>query len=162
MGFRIEIHPVKWLYYYLAEDDRTGGAIIASSYTVRENKLTGLKSKLVLSFNDIVDFNDESAFNKAIASEIHSYIKGIQPDIEVLYVCCDSGESRSSAIAAAITRFYGKDDMYIWADPHFHPNPLVYKLLCEELGVAIPDGELEGKIELNNNALAMKIAESRN
>lgn len=161
LDFKIEIQPLKWLYYNLENDDRNVCAIIASSYDVRVDKLTKLKSKLILSFNDIIDSNNASSFNKSIAGEIHFYINSLQSDVEVLYVCCDSGESRSSAIAAAITRFYGKDDMEIWSNPHYHPNPLVYKLLCEEFGVVLFDGELEDKINLNNNALTIEIANAR-
>lgn len=128
LDFKIEIQPLKWLYYNLENDDRNVCAIIASSYDVRADKLTKLKSKLILSYNDIIDSNNASSFNKSIAGEINSYINNLKSDIEVLYVCCDSGESRSSAIAAAITRFYWKDDMEIWSNPHYHPNPLVYKL----------------------------------
>lgn len=161
LDFTIEIHPLKWLYYNLENEDRTCCAIIASSYDVRVDKLIRLKSKLILSFNDIVDCSNVSSFNKSIAGEIHSYINNLQPDIEVLYVCCDSGESRSSAIAAAITRFYDEDELKVWLDPHYHPNPLVYKLLCEEFGIVLFDGELEDKINLNNNALTMKISNAR-
>ena len=161
LDFTIEIHPLKWLYYNLENDDRPCCAIIASSYDVRVDKLIRLKSKLILSFNDIVDCSNVSSFNKSIAGEIHSYINNLQPDIEVLHVCCDSGESRSSAIAAAITRFYDEDDLKVWSNPHYHPNPLVYKLLCEEFRIALFDGELEDKINLNNNALTMKISNAR-
>ena len=161
LDFKIEIQPLKWLYYNLKNDNRNAYAIIASSYDVRADKLTKLKSKLILSFNDIVDCNNSSSFNKSIAGEINSYINNLKSDIEVLYVCCDSGESRSSAIAAAITRFYGKDDMEIWSNPHYYPNLLVYKLLCEELEISLYDRELEDKINLNNNALRMKISKAR-
>lgn len=161
LDFTIEIHPLKWLYYNLENDDRSYCAIIASSYDVRVDKLTKLKSKLILSFNDVVDCSNVTSFNKSIAKEIHTYINNLQSDIDVLYVCCDSGESRSSAIAAAITRFYDEDDLYIWSNPQYHPNPLVYKLLCDEFGIALIDGELDDKISLNNNTLTMKISNAR-
>lgn len=161
VDFKIEIHPLKWLYYNLENDDRTCCAIIASSYDVRVDKLAKLKSKLILSFNDIVDSSNANSFNRSLAEKMHSYISNLQSDIEVLYVCCDSGESRSSAIAAAITRFYDEDDSDVWSNPHYCPNPLVYKLLCEELGVAMTGKELENKITLNNNALTMKISNAR-
>lgn len=48
-----------------------------------------------------------------------------------LFVCCDSGESRSPAIAAAILRAAGQSDTYIWENVEYHPNCLVYRRLCK-------------------------------
>jgi len=161
LDYSIEIHPLKWLYYNLDSDQRSAGAIIASSYDVREDKLSELKSKLILSFNDIIDCNNSFSFNPKLASEIYSYVRNLPSDTEVMYVCCDSGESRSSAIAAALMRFRSKDDMVIWSDPHYHPNTLVYKLLCNELGVSVTDKEIREKVLLNEAALKTAIFNAR-
>lgn len=50
-----------------------------------------------------------------------------------LFVCCDSGESRSAAIAAAILRAAGQSDRIIWDSSEYHPNRLVYRRLCSIL-----------------------------
>ena len=50
-----------------------------------------------------------------------------------IYICCDSGESRSTAIAAALMRLYNQSDKIIWNNPHFHPNLLVYELMCKSM-----------------------------
>jgi len=38
-----------------------------------------------------------------LANKIHDFIDSVLNDYEQLYICCDSGESRSAAIAAATT-----------------------------------------------------------
>ena len=162
LNFDIEIHPVKWLYYNLESDGRKAATIIASSYNVRENKLSQLQSRLILSFDDIPQSNQLTSFNKNLAKEIHSFVDNLPSNIDILYVCCDSGESRSSAMAAAIMRYFGENDMQIWKNPHYHPNPLVYKLLCEEFGIFLTDSETEEKVSINKKALSDAIAASRN
>ena len=157
---KIEIHPLKWLYYNLNKDVKSV-AVIMSSYEVRENKLDGLQAKLILSFNDITDRKNPSAFNEDLARQICDFISDIPEDAEVLYVCCDSGESRSSAVTAAILRYSGADDMKIWKNPAFHPNPLVYELMCQAFGIVLTDGEVQKKVEINNNALSEKIVNAR-
>ena len=52
-------------------------------------------------------------------------------------LCCDSGESRSAAVAAAILRYWGDDEMTIWRNVHYHPNRLVYYLQCKMLNCSI-------------------------
>ena len=161
MKSNIEIHPIKWLYYNLETDGGKAVAIIASSYNVRENKLSQLHSSLILSFDDIPQSNQLTSFNKTLAKDIHSFVDNLPADMDILYVCCDSGESRSSAMAAAIMRYFGEDDMQIWKNPHYHPNPLVYNLLCEEFGIILADSETEEKVAINKNALSDAIAASR-
>ena len=161
LNFNIEIHPIKWLYYNLEADGEKAVAIIASSYNVRENKLSQLNSRLILSFDDIPQSNQLTSFNKTLAKDIHSFVDNLPADMDILYVCCDSGESRSSAMAAAIMRYFGEDDMQIWKNPHYHPNPLVYNLLCEEFGIVLADSETEGKVAINKKAFSDAIAASR-
>ncbi len=158
----IEIHPIKWLYYNLPGEKRKACSIIVSSYEVRLNKLDRLESKILFSFADISDHENPLSFSKDHARKIHQYIDCLSPDTDVLFVCCDSGESRSSAITAAILRYLGRDEMKIWQSPHYHPNPLVYRLLCEELGFYISGGEIKEKTEINNNAFAKAITDARN
>lgn len=162
INFDIEIHPIKWLYYNLPEEKRKACSIIVSSYDVRLNKLDKLNSKIIFSFADISDYESPLSFREDHARKIHQYVDNLPSDTDVLFVCCDSGESRSSAIAAAMLRYLDRDEMKIWQNPHYHPNPLVYKLLCEELGFHVQDGEIKEKTEINNNAFAKAITDARN
>ncbi len=161
MNSRIRIKPVKWLYYNNQPEDSEAFAIITSSYEVRESKLSRLRSRLILTFNDVTDPSRSDSFNSSLAKKIHEYTDSIPADTPLIYVCCDSGESRSSAIACSILRYFGMDDMPIWRDAHYHPNPLVYKLMCEEFGITVTDGELQKKVNINEKALSDTIAAAR-
>ena len=68
---------------------------------------------------------------------------------------------KSTAFCAAILRNCGADDMKIWKNPAFHPNSLVYELMCQAFGIVLTDGEVQKKVEINNNALSEKIANAR-
>ncbi len=150
--FEMEIHPVKWLYYHLPEQTENIAVLIASSYDVRHDKLDSVKILLVLSFADITDSKNPQALRPEQAVEIHSYIDNLPTNITRLFICCESGESRSAAIAAAVLRYFGDDDMHIWQNPHLHPNSLVYSMLCEEFGCTVMSAELEQKLSISNNA----------
>lgn len=50
--------------------------------------------------------------------------------IDTLLVHCDAGISRSSAVAAAISRLKFRDEGEFLDEP-FDPNPLVYRILRE-------------------------------
>lgn len=134
--------------------------IIASSY---EKNIENVKeeNKLVLSFDDVITIGKNS-FNKTIASEINAFIKKVDFNKDKLYVCCDSGVSRSSAIAAAILRKYKKNENIIWKDYTFQPNILVYKTLCDEFNLSNNYMRLRHKENINKKALKKRINESRN
>ncbi|MBE6756510.1 MAG: hypothetical protein E7555_08645 [Ruminococcaceae bacterium] len=161
INFDIEIHPIKWLYYNLPYEKRNACSIIVSSYDIRMNKLDKLNSKIIFSFADISEYKNPLSFNKDHARKIHQYVDSLPSDTEVLFVCCDSGESRSSAITAAILRYLGRDEMKIWQNPHYHPNPLVYKLLCREFGFHLLNDDIEEKIKINQKALYQAISNAR-
>lgn len=80
-----------------------------------------------------------------------------QNDFGRIYVCCDSGESRSTAMAAAIMRYYGKSDKEIWTNPHYHPNLLVYKEQLYAFGIKVSKLRLSYLKYINNRALKRAI-----
>ena len=82
--------------------------IIASSYEKNVDSVKN-ENKLILHFDDVTSVRTKS-FNKSIAKQINTFINQIDFNKEKLYVCCDSGVSRSSAIAAAILRKYKQDE----------------------------------------------------
>lgn len=130
-------------------------AIIISSYK-DDIEILSNENKLILEFDDL-NYQTEKSFNKSLAKKIKEYIDKIDMDKSKLYVCCDSGESRSSAVAACILRKYGEDENIIWKDASFHPNILVYSILCEELGLKNSKIRLKYKTYINNKALRKKI-----
>ena len=78
-----------------------------------------------------------------------------------MYVCCDSGVSRSSAIAAAILRKYNEDENIVWKDYNFKPNLFVYKTLCDEFNLNNNVLRLKHKENINKRVLKKKIMQSR-
>ena len=133
--------------------------IIASSYNGNVDCVED-KNKLVLHFDDITTSNQNS-INKDIAMQINKFVSNIDFDKERLYVCCDSGVSRSSAIAAAILRKYKKDEDIIWKNYSYQPNILVYKTLCDEFNLKNYPIRLKHKENINRKAFRKKIKESR-
>ena len=135
-------------------------AILCSSYPLNEARYSWLNRKLVLYFDDTVNERCDRCFSDEQAKQIMTFWKKLD-DTEQLYVCCDSGESRSTAIAAALYRSLVMDEMAIWENPHFHPNTLVYKRLCVALGVPSTENEIAEKKRINYNALARVIRSTR-
>lgn len=133
--------------------------IIASSYNSNIDYVDD-KNKLVLHFDDITTAS-RNAINKNIAMQINKFVSNIDFKKEKLFVCCDSGVSRSSAIAAAILRKYKEDENIIWKNYSYQPNTLVYKTLCDEFKLKDFPMRLKYKEIINKRALKKKIDESR-
>ena len=140
-------------------DTKNIKAIIASSY---DNDIEDVdnSNKLIMHFDDI-DANKPNSFNRQYAKKIHNFVEDIDFNKYKLYVCCDSGVSRSSAIAAAILRKYKENENIIWHDCNYQPNIYVYKTLCDEFQLKNSSFRLRHKEKVNRNELKKKIKESR-
>ena len=153
--YEIIICPVKHLYQYAQNGDMSDVAVLAvSSYDIDTDKLKVFSKTLCLNFADITNLNGISAFNKDTAEKIAAYVKELPHQLDTLFVCCDSGESRSSAMSAAIMRYNRMDEMSIWKNPRYHPNTLVYSLLCNAFGVFVSEAELQSKKQINEKAFS--------
>ena len=162
----VTVMPVTDFYDYLADDPDEPAicAILCSSKPLRESKLGRFTNYIFLDFDDVSDEKNPRAFDPYLADEIRDYLVDLgasdEPIID-LSVCCDYGESRSAAIASAILRSFdpeGKPDVKrFWDHPKHHPNPLVFRLTCEALGISIPPFELTRLVEINANALRKSI-----
>ncbi len=115
---------------------------------------------LFLHFFDTENFNHPMRFRDSHAEQIVTFLSKENAN-EDLFVCCDSGESRSSAIAAAIQLAVGHDDRYIWDCVDYHPNQLVFEALCQKLGVNISKQAIKSRKEINNSALEKAILSGR-
>ncbi len=62
-----------------------------------------------------------------LAEKVKEFVENLDDNITDLLFCCNSGEYRSAALAAAYMRYFGMDEMSVWKNPHYHPNSLVYK-----------------------------------
>lgn len=153
--YEIMICPIKQLYVLAEDGDMSDVAVLAvSSYDINRKKLSAFKHKMCLNFNDVTNSFDNNAFTTDTAAQIAEFVKALPNNLDTLFVCCDGGESRSTAMAAAIMRAVGMDEMKIWKNPHYHPNTLVYSLLCEALGISVSRVELQTKEMINEKAFS--------
>lgn len=157
----IKICSIKRLKYILIEIDcKSTGAILCSSYPIQTEWFKELHSFISFEFDDVLK-SGGSSFNGNIANDIKNYIKSVSGKVKTLYVCCDSGESRSSALAAAIMRYKGLNDITVWADWHYHPNTLVYKMQCDAFGLHTSKLKLCCLNRKNKKALTKGINKSK-
>lgn len=159
----IQIYPIKQLYALLSNDPscaQNAVAILSSSYAVQEAKIT------IPHITEIFDDVDRDipcrSLSTAAAHRIANFIKGIDPHVNTIFVCCDSGMSRSSAIAAVVHRFYGISDSAIWDSPHYHPNPFVFRLVSECLDMPVDDALVDRLIAINRLSFKNAIQRGRN
>ena len=71
-----------------------------------------------------------SAYTPAHARSVAAFVLG-SLDVDVIVFQCEAGVSRSAAMAAAMARHIGLDDMRFFRD--YLPNRLVYRLTLEQL-----------------------------
>ena len=143
----IQICPIKKLYQIIAEENVGNcGAIISSSSEINTVKLRGIP----YIFRQYEDLDYESpgrSFSQTDAAAVADFIKNLGAD--VLYCCCNAGESRSPAVAAAVMRYFGLDDLQVWKSPHYHPNMLVFEMLEDALDVEVSDEEKDYRSYIN-------------
>ncbi len=94
-----------------------------------ENAGKGKDNVLCLEFLDTEEPGHPYRFKPEYALKILDFISG--SDAEDIFICCDSGESRSTAITAALVEMEGGDSSYIWEDKNYHPNKLVYDVMVD-------------------------------
>ncbi len=137
--------------------DSASAAIMLSSYPAPKVGL-GERS-LFLSVDDVVNPIRKGAFNAEHAQQVVDFINAAQP-ISTLYVCCDGGISRSAALASALLYADEGADDFIWRDPKYHPNTLVYEIMRFALGHPCCAGEAGRKLAESDAALARKIEQA--
>lgn len=134
--------------------------IIISSYESDIDSVTS-DNKIVLHFDDIT-YQSNHSFNSDLAFKIKEFVEDIDFEKDMLYICCDSGVSRSSAIAAAILRKYNEDEKVIWKDYTYSPNIFVYQILCNEFGLKTNALRIKHLKNINRKALKKQINKSKN
>lgn len=159
--FKIQICPIKEMYLIAKHINLDNAAVImCSSYHIDDEKVCGIKNKLCLEFDDTTIIRSPRAFNIDIAKRIRTFIDSLGKEITVLYICCNSGESRSTALSAAIMRYVKMSDKDIWENPYYHPNPLVYKLQCKAFGIFVSKLGTQKRVRMNEKALRRKMNSS--
>ncbi len=99
------------------------------------------KNVLLLRFADVTDGKRQDAFQPWQAEAVCNFLRHT-PSANDLFLCCDSGESRSAAIAAAILLAQGQSDLHIWSSAEYHPNEYVFKIQCAALNVDISEDKM--------------------
>lgn len=147
----VQICPIKRLYQLLVEGNiGKCGAIISSASEIAAEKVRCIPYV----FRQYEDLDYECpgrSFSSEDAKIFADYVKGLA-DVDTLYCCCDAGESRSPAVAAAVMRYLGTDDMAVWRNPHYHPNMLVFAMLMDALNLSISDEEKDFLLYSNQKA----------
>ena len=126
----ILISPIRAVLNEL--EDTTADFILCSSEMVV--KTANRKNVLFLSFFDTEEDNPSMSFQYTDAEEIVSFLSRADANTD-LFICCDSGESRSSAIAASLKLAVGKTGRDIWDSTDYHPNKLVFGKMCRALAL---------------------------
>ena len=153
-GKDLQICPIKRLYLELENrvPDRKTIAILCSAKEICEDKLGALDDYIIIRAVDTSNTMFPMAFSLEKGELIKEFLDR-NCDFEQVYVCCDSGESRSTAISAAMMCYYGKSDTPIWKDSHYHPNLLVYKEQCLAFGKRISKLKIKYLKFINDKAL---------
>ena len=135
----------------IVTDAARSAVILSTSHEPRWRYIEMFRHSLVMSYDDVTDLKDSCAFDAELAARVADFVKMLEsdPTVENLYSVCDGGQSRSAGIAAAIVRYLGGEDLGIWDNPHYKPNPLVYRLTCEALGMEVTDEDMTYLVEIN-------------
>lgn len=156
------ICPIKRLLVELDENlpDRKTIAILLSMEDTVHHNLGLLDSYHKVGVVDTEMEGKPFAFNYDEGLKVKEFLE-VEKDFGRLYVCCDSGESRSTAMAAAIMRYYGRSDKEIWENPYYHPNLLVYRQQLGAFGIKISKFRLKYLKYVSDRAFARKVRRSR-
>ena len=154
----ITVMPIREYLGMSVEEGSAGSVILLSSYP--EPVMPQGVDYLFISADDVTNPKRKGAFKMHQAQAISRFVESRDAD-GLLFVCCDGGVSRSAAVAAAISyALTGADDV-IWTDPRFRPNPLVYALTREALGLPCEEDSLQARIACSEDALKRKIESGR-
>ena len=65
-------------------------------------------------------------FSQEQASQVAKFVNDVWGKVDVLICQCEHGQSRSAAVAAAISEYKFKSGIDIFADERYYPNKFVY------------------------------------
>ena len=158
----IEIYPYKGLRMLLRQEvpscETVGIFLTANAEGCEE--WAYLDDVLILDVCDTVNERDPKVFTEAHGRAVTAFLEKNKTAGRIC-VCCDSGQSRSTAMAAAIVRYFGGDDLFIWEDPHYHPNTVVYGRQLAAFGTEVSGEELAWRSSVSEEALHAAIRRSR-
>lgn len=159
----IRVCPLKRLYQLCTEGELPGvAAVISTSGDAPDARRLGGIPYVYALYQDL-DFDGPGAFSDSDAARFADFVRKLDQKIATLYCVCDAAMSRSPAVAAAASRYFGIDAMdSIWRDPHYKPNMWVFEKLSTALGVPASDGELDQYIFESDHAFQNAIWQQEN
>ena len=88
-----------------------------------------------ISSDELEDYKEQeyTLFNEQTARQIADFIICHNDKAETIICQCEYGQSRSAAIAAALSEFFWKNGIDIFADDRYFPNKLVFRLTLQAL-----------------------------
>lgn len=133
----IHICSIKEFYLRVTEirEHSKAAVVLCTTSNIDILKIAGMQY-LHVPFADVTNEARPDAFRIEQAIQIRSFVDNLH-DITDLYFCCDSGESRSAALAAAWMHYSNQDEMRVWKNIMYHPNELVYYLQSVACGLPI-------------------------
>lgn len=145
----IHICSIKKFCLRVAEmaDHSSVVAVLCTTGSIDSSKLSDIQY-LHVSFADVTDEARPDAFRIEQARQIRAFLDNQKEAME-LYFCCDSGESRSTALAAAWMHYSEQDELRIWKNIKYHPNELVYYLQSVACGLPITREDARELAEFN-------------
>lgn len=110
---------------------------------------------LSLEFDDIeVELNGCILNNLTHCKMIKDFVDKYKNEVSNIIVHCTMGISRSGAVGMTLARYLNGDDNYLWNTGKYIPNKLVYKNMCNVLGLDFSEKEFK-----KNQKISDKISE---
>lgn len=128
----ISISPLtRELLAFAAQGMPAGMAMVSIMDHARDCTLRYPTARVLrLCFDDATDLSFwQNLMTMEQARAIRDFVLGLKAEVELLIVHCTEGVSRSAAVAAAVAEGLGGDVSWIWDNPQYRPNPLVYALV---------------------------------
>lgn len=142
--------PLNWIDNF--DDVNNTALLILSSCEVEKEKLTPYYRAHCIHPATPLTYDDSSVFTDEIAISIADYIQALPNELDTLLILGDYEDLINPAVAAAILRYKGLDEMKVWKNPHHRPNIEVYTKLCRTFGLQEAEDNTDTKIEINNTA----------
>lgn len=142
-------------YCYKKHEDKSIIVSINSSNSkaahLTKTKKNGIIAVLPLWFDDITHSIDGYVlFDDSMARNIIQFVNTWKDEADTFVVHCDAGISRSAAVCAAIRRYLGFEDMSIFDNYMYNPNPLVYYTMMEQIKDEYDPKEDDEKFSINS------------
>ena len=68
--------------------------------------------------------------------QVTKFVNEVWDKVDVIICQCEHGQSRSAAVAAAITQFKYQNGIEIFTDERYYPNKFVYRKVFDALKIA--------------------------